>query len=170
MSWYTLRWSSIIDKTIGNTAVGVLAHTVHYLYTLPPHLLRSWRWRTKDSHASIKLRRAVAKVLFLDGGFCCSLFSCKWPNRWQWWRYVCLTIFSLSTEEKNTNLLPPLQYQCMVEATASCCPKTNANKTKNDPAIGAPPPKTKNIDIASIQNDIILQLPINPTIQRSQRQ
>ena len=33
---HTLNTLRFLDKTIGNTAVGVLAHTVHYSYTLPP--------------------------------------------------------------------------------------------------------------------------------------
>ena len=41
---------------------------------LTPQLLRSWRWRTKDSHASM-LQRMVVKCRFWMDDFCHSLFS-----------------------------------------------------------------------------------------------
>jgi hypothetical protein len=53
----------VADKTVGNTAVGVLAHTVPYLQSL---LLRSWILTDQGQPGVVPTLRTGSKLLFLE--------------------------------------------------------------------------------------------------------
>ena len=64
------------DKTVGNTAVGVLlANTSTLPHAIQPLLLRSWIWTDQGQPVVVHSLLLAGKYGFLDWRFCHSLFS-----------------------------------------------------------------------------------------------